>query len=599
MTKTYINPDSSTGIELSLENLTYSAISPTQLSANTDNWNPTSLATASIIRASTDASRNLTGIVAPAAAKLLVLENIGAFDLVIKHDVTSTAANRFYCPNDTDVTLQKDASIVLQYDMTSARWRVVGGTGSGSGSALSVSEVDGSPIDTATTGLVFPNDSVTFAGHVATVRQVPLGFIGASAYHHATQNMSNATMTAMLLDSEVYDTDGFHSTSVNTSRMTIPAGLGGKYLVEASVSYAATANGFRYAAILKNGVDQVLYVNQPGSAASFQVIQVSAVVDLVPGDYIEAGGFHDSGGTVASSADKTALRVVKLDAGRVGSGVGAKAYAAGTQTINNTTATLALDGTEFDTDGFVDLANDRLVVPAGMSGKYLVAWRTHHPPDTAASSKQAVGWLRKNGATTIRGSSGGHNVASTTQTMEGWELSGMAFVDLVAGDYVDVQLFSVANMAFGHATQEYSTTLSIMRLDSKPADDPVWVDWTPTIKAGATTLSFTTVVARYIKIGKVVHWYIRVRGCTVGGTGVISITGMPANLQDTEGSATGGVLGSGIWQDEGVEWLHFDMYFASQTDWRMKKYNDFTDLSKTVGTSPADSFTAQGFIALA
>ena len=113
---------------------TKTVISPAQLTANTDNWNPTGLATAEVIRVSTDASRDLTGIVAPAGPWSIALENIGAFDLVLKHNVTSTAANRFYCPNDADLTLQKDSTALLVYDLTSTRWRVVGGGGGGGGS---------------------------------------------------------------------------------------------------------------------------------------------------------------------------------------------------------------------------------------------------------------------------------------------------------------------------------------------------------------------------------------------------------------------------------------------------------------------------------
>lgn len=108
-------------------------ITPTQLVANTNNWNPTGLSTADVIRASTDASRNLTGITAPAAARLLILLNIGAFDLVLIHDATSTAANRFLCPDDADMTLPPDSGVFLFYDVTTARWRVIGGTGSGGG----------------------------------------------------------------------------------------------------------------------------------------------------------------------------------------------------------------------------------------------------------------------------------------------------------------------------------------------------------------------------------------------------------------------------------------------------------------------------------
>lgn len=102
-----------------------STISPAQLTANTDNWNPTGLSTAGVIRVSTDASRTLTGIVAPSRVKALILANVGGQDLVLKHNATSTAANRLYCPNDADYTLRKDSAVGLLYDTTSSRWRVI------------------------------------------------------------------------------------------------------------------------------------------------------------------------------------------------------------------------------------------------------------------------------------------------------------------------------------------------------------------------------------------------------------------------------------------------------------------------------------------
>lgn len=107
-------------------------ITPSALAADTDDWNPTGLSTADIIRASTTATWNLTGIVAPGDDRIIILDNIGAFDLVLVHDATSTAANRFLCPGDVDLTLATDTNVWLQYDLASLRWRVVGGTGSGS-----------------------------------------------------------------------------------------------------------------------------------------------------------------------------------------------------------------------------------------------------------------------------------------------------------------------------------------------------------------------------------------------------------------------------------------------------------------------------------
>ena len=101
------------------------------ISANTDDWNPTGLSTADIIRTDLTADWNLTGIVAPADDRLLILDNISAFTLTLVHDATSTAANRFLCPDDVDTLLAPDTNVWLQYDVTSTRWRVIGGTGGG------------------------------------------------------------------------------------------------------------------------------------------------------------------------------------------------------------------------------------------------------------------------------------------------------------------------------------------------------------------------------------------------------------------------------------------------------------------------------------
>lgn len=103
-----------------------STISPSQITGNTDNWNPTGLTNATWIRASTDASRNLTGLVAPSSPpRAILLTNVGSQNLVIKHDVTSTSGNRFLCPGSTDYTLTPNSSVMLFYDSTSSRWRLL------------------------------------------------------------------------------------------------------------------------------------------------------------------------------------------------------------------------------------------------------------------------------------------------------------------------------------------------------------------------------------------------------------------------------------------------------------------------------------------
>lgn len=99
-------------------------ISPTALSANTDNWAPTGFSTASTIRISSNAAWNLTGIAAGTDGRTILLHNVGAFTITLKDDVTSTAANRFQL--SADYALAADQSVMLEYDSTSSRWRVLG-----------------------------------------------------------------------------------------------------------------------------------------------------------------------------------------------------------------------------------------------------------------------------------------------------------------------------------------------------------------------------------------------------------------------------------------------------------------------------------------
>jgi hypothetical protein len=56
-------------------------------------------------------------------------------------------------------------------------------------------------------------------------------------------------------DNELFDTDGFHSTSTNNGRLTVPTGKAGKYDVRAQVETSKTdATVFYTLAIYKNGV---------------------------------------------------------------------------------------------------------------------------------------------------------------------------------------------------------------------------------------------------------------------------------------------------------------------------------------------------------
>lgn len=112
-----------------------SAISPSALAAgDTANYNPTGLGAATVLRLTPDAGGTsaLSGIIPTAGGsvgaggRLLVIANIGAAALQLTHDATSTAANRFICPNGANLAIPPNGTRMAIYDATSSRWRVVG-----------------------------------------------------------------------------------------------------------------------------------------------------------------------------------------------------------------------------------------------------------------------------------------------------------------------------------------------------------------------------------------------------------------------------------------------------------------------------------------
>jgi len=124
-------------------------ISPTQLTANQNDYNPTGLSTASVLRLSADASRSISGLAGGADGRVLFIHNVGSNDIVLLNNgLDSSAANRFAMPQNLTVT--ENMLVVLMYDATSSRWRAVGG-GTGGGSS-------GPPVSVSATAPVGPDD---------------------------------------------------------------------------------------------------------------------------------------------------------------------------------------------------------------------------------------------------------------------------------------------------------------------------------------------------------------------------------------------------------------------------------------------------------
>ncbi len=113
-------------------------ISPTQITADQNDYNPAGLSSASVLRLSSDASRNITGLAGGGDGRIVAVVNAGANTILLKDaNASSSAANRFSF--GADLTLAAKQSAVLWYDATESRWKLLagpGGTGGGSVSSV-------------------------------------------------------------------------------------------------------------------------------------------------------------------------------------------------------------------------------------------------------------------------------------------------------------------------------------------------------------------------------------------------------------------------------------------------------------------------------
>jgi len=141
------------------------------------------------------------------------------------------------------------------------------------------------------------------------------GFVGCRVYNTTNQNLSNNVSTTLTFDSENFDTNGFHSTATNTSRITIPTGKGGYYQFRGSIYFSTgSSSGVRGLSFAKNGGTGIFSSDISGQ--STQTLNVSSIVNLSAGDYVEWSIYQNSGITLAAygSSDYTFIDVVYLGA---------------------------------------------------------------------------------------------------------------------------------------------------------------------------------------------------------------------------------------------------------------------------------------------
>ena len=185
-----------------------------------------------------------------------------------------------------------------------------------SSAAIAVSKLSGTmPIANGGTG----STSTTYASLTANVSGIlPAAnggvqtFSGARGLHSTTQSVGTSDDTILAWNAEQYDTDGYHDTSTNNSRMTIPSLSGSAaisyVLIQANVFWQLLEDAEAYEMrIFQNGTSSSAYSRQVGggnaSRSGSIVCSGAGVFSCTAGDYFQVCLSTNATGSQIESSD--------------------------------------------------------------------------------------------------------------------------------------------------------------------------------------------------------------------------------------------------------------------------------------------------------
>lgn len=126
---------------------------------------------------------------------------------------------------------------------------------------------------------------------------------GCRVYNSANISVSSGSYTALTFDSERFDSfdntaSTYHSTSANTDRITIPAGLGGYYLIGAHVEFAANSTNRRGIRLIHSVGSAVIAAEEQQSTANDMGLSITTLWSLAATEYVTVQVWQNSGGAL-------------------------------------------------------------------------------------------------------------------------------------------------------------------------------------------------------------------------------------------------------------------------------------------------------------
>lgn len=119
---------------------------------------------------------------------------------------------------------------------------------------------------------------------------------GCRVFHSTFQSVQNENWLDVTFNSERWDTDEIHSTTVNPERLTCKTA--GKYQIQGNLTYQANAAGIRRIAITQNDTFIAFDARPSMGGALYTYAHLSTITDLEVNDFVTLNAWQNTGGTI-------------------------------------------------------------------------------------------------------------------------------------------------------------------------------------------------------------------------------------------------------------------------------------------------------------
>jgi hypothetical protein len=295
----------------------------------------------------------------------------------------------------------------------------------------------------------------------------------------SSYEVNTATNTIVRWFDEEWDSHNLHDNAANQSRVTVPSGWAGVWLVCATLSFGAgDPDGYRRVRLLVNGTDEWAQTEEiPATGSARTAVCCTGLVNMNVGDFLQVEVYQDSGSQLALLGDVEddelgcSLAVMYMgeatassdafaftgDAGKTDPAdwwndevVGSfrrlrrrpmcRASSAATSTSASSWVTASLAAAEqFDTDTMHNTGANQSRLTATRSGYYLAVGQANF----ASGGDDRVRSMRW----AINGTGTGNISTSKPTTYASYSMQNSLFQYLNAGDYVELQTWQASGGA--------------------------------------------------------------------------------------------------------------------------------------------------------